>query len=232
MMKLTYAKSKALLVSAALGAALVVPTLLQAADGDKEALAVKLPMPTLKGTPDELPTGPNIEKLLEKPPTPLQIPKGSQNVALNKKVTASDKNPISGTLSMATDGQKEAFDDQVIEMRKGTQWIQVDLEGDYIIYAVALWHDHRWIQLYRDVVIQVSDDPDFTKNVTTVYNNDTDNSSGLGIGADKEYFEQHYGRVVDGKGAKGRYVRTYTKGSNLSALNCMQEIEVYALPAK
>jgi hypothetical protein len=52
------------------------------------------------------------------------------------------------------------------------------------------------------------------------------------VGTDREYFETKFGRVVDGKGAKGRYVRAYTKGSTLSALNCWQEIEVYGLPAK
>ena len=63
-----------------------------------------------------------------------------------------------------------------------------------------------------------------------MYNNDTDNSSGLGVGTDREYFEMEFGRVVAGKGVKARYVRGYTKGSSQSALNCWQEIEVYALP--
>jgi hypothetical protein len=40
------------------------------------------------------------------------------------------------------------------------------------------------------------------------------------------------GRVVEAKGVKARYLRSYSKGSNQSALNCRQEIEVYALPAK
>ncbi|MEI2723465.1 MAG: hypothetical protein V9H26_07940 [Verrucomicrobiota bacterium] len=84
----------------------------------------------------------------------------------------------------------------------------------------------------HDVIIQASDDPEFKTGVTTLYNNDTDNTSGLGIGSDREYFERHFGRVFDAKGVKARYVRGYTKGSNLSALNCWQEIEIYALPAK
>jgi hypothetical protein len=37
---------------------------------------------------------------------------------------------------------------------------------------------------------------------------------------------------VAAKGVKARYVRGYSKGGSLSALNCWQEIEVYALPAK
>ena len=44
--------------------------------------------------------------------------------------------------------------------------------------------------------------------------------------------ELEFGRVVPVKGVKARYVRGYTKGGSLSALNCWQEIEVYALPAK
>ena len=64
------------------------------------------------------------------------------------------------------------------------------------------------------------------------FNNDMDNSSGLGVGTDREYFETHEGKIVDGKGVKARYVRGYTKGGSLSALNCWQEIEIYALPAK
>ena len=84
----------------------------------------------------------------------------------------------------------------------------------------------------HDTIIQVSDDPEFKNNVTTIFNNDVDNSSGLGVGTDREYFETHEGKIVDGKGVKDRYVRGYTKGGSLSALNCWQEIEVYALPAK
>jgi hypothetical protein len=218
------------ILSAALGAPSLGVLCVSAAE--EAPLKLKLPMPTLKGTPDELPKGPNIEKVPDKPPQTPNVPAGVQNVALGKKVTASDKSPITGELSQVTDGSKEAFDDQVVEMRKNTQWAQVDLGQEFKIYAIALWHDHRWIQLYRDVIIQLADDADFTQNVRTVYNNDMDNSSGQGIGKDKEYFETQYGRVIPVSGEKARYVRSYTKGSNLSALNCIQEIEVYALPAK
>src|SRR5436190_1294302 len=93
-------------------------------------------------------------------------------------------------------------------------------------------HEHRYVQAMHDVILQVSDDPEFKTGLTTLYNNDTDNSARLGVGTDREYFELEFGRVVAGKGVKARYVRGYTKGSSLSALNCWEEIEVYALPAK
>jgi hypothetical protein len=112
------------------------------------------------------------------------------------------------------------------------QWAQVDLGQSFAIHAIVVWHDHRYVQVIRDVIVQVSDDPEFKSGVTTLYNNDADNSSGLGVGTDREYFELQWGRVVPAKGIKARYVRGYTKGGSLSALNCWQEIEVYALPAK
>jgi hypothetical protein len=186
----------------------------------------------LKGTPEQLPSGPNIESNSTNAPAPMQIAKGAKNVALGKPVATSVK-PFSETQPEAiTDGKKEAFDYDTVEMKKGTQWAQVDLGESYQIEAIAIWHDHRYIQIMHDVIVQVSDDPEFKTGVTTLFNNDTDNSSGLGVGTDREYFERHWGRVFDGKGAKARYVRGYTRGSHQNGMNGWQEIEVYAVPNK
>jgi len=205
---------------------------LSGADGTtKQALVLDLPAPTLKGTPEQLPSGPNIEANSDKPAAALLVPAGVKNIALNKPARTS-VSPFSGEATQLTDGQKEAFDYDTVEMKKGTQWVQVDLGQSFPLQAIALWHDHRYIQVVHDVIVQVSDDPEFKTGVTTLFNNDTDNSSGLGVGTDREYFERHFGRVLDGKGTKARYVRGYSRGSHLSALNCWQEIEVYALPAK
>lgn len=201
------------------------------AGGVKEPLKLQLPMPTFKGTPGNLPSGPHIEPISDKPMPAFLVPKGVTNVALAKPVTSSST-PFSGELVQITDGQKEPSDDQAVEFKKGTQWVQVDLGNSYVIYAIAIWQDNRTIQAFHDVVVQVSDDPGFKTGVVTLYNNDLDNSSGLGIGGDKEYFETKFGRVVDGKGTKARYLRSYTKGSTGSVFNAHQEIEVYALPGK
>jgi hypothetical protein len=97
----------------------------------------------------------------------------------------------------------------------------------------VVWHDHRVLQVFRGVVIQAADDPDFIENVTTLFNNDTENLTGLGIGTDRQYFETQNGRLIPVKdGLKTRYLRFYSKGSNLAAVNCYQEIEVYGRPAK
>jgi hypothetical protein len=215
-----------------LASALTVTLLLpvgQSFAADLAPLPLELPPASTKGTPSDLPAGPNIEPMSETPRAPFMAPKGVKNVALKKKVTASLDKPYNGTYTQITDGQKEAYDEQAVEMKKGTQWVQVDLEKDYPISAIVIWHDHRSYVVFHDVVVQIADDAEFTKNVRTLFNNDFDNSSGLGLGKDKEYFEHREGRLIDAKGVKARYVRCYSKGSSQSAYNVYQEIEVYAL---
>jgi hypothetical protein len=82
------------------------------------------------------------------------------------------------------------------------------------------------------VIVQVADDQDFLESVKTIFNNDQDNTSGLGVGTDREFFETHEGKLIDAKGVKGRYMRFYSKGSTESALNEYTEIEVYGRAAK
>jgi hypothetical protein len=196
-------------------------------------LPIKLPIPAFMGTPTDIPLDTNlVEKLSDKPRPPFMAPKGVQNVALQKKVTSSDKAPITGALDLVTDGDKESNDNTFVELHRKTQWVQIDLEKKFKVYAIIVWHAHNTFQIYHDIAVQISDDPDFTQNVQTVYNNDQDNSSGLGIGTDKEYFENYEGRLMPVKGVAGRYVRCYSKGSSYSALNRYTEIEVWALPAE
>lgn len=202
-----------------------------AADKPLQPLELKLPEPTLRGTPEDLPAGPNIDPPPKEDPAPMMVPAGTKNISEGKKVTSSVK-PFTGELSQVTDGKKEAFDSDAIEMRSGSQWVQVDLGSEHAIHAVVLWHDHRYIQITRDVILQVSNDPEFKTGVTTLYNNDLDDSSKQGAGKDKEYFETRWGRLIDGKGVKARYVRGYSKGTTLTALNCWQEIEVYGVPGE
>jgi len=78
----------------------------------------------------------------------------------------------------------------------------------------------------------VSDDPDFVSGVTTVFNNDHDNSAGLGIGRDKEYIEVNEGRLIDSKGVAARYVRVYSQGNTSNDMNHYVEVEVHGTPVK
>ncbi len=199
---------------------------------DKVPLMLKLPAPAFKGTPKDIQIGPNVEPISDKPRAPMLVPSGLKNIATGAKITCSDKNATADTLAKITDGDKEASDQSIIFLRKGTQWVQMDFGSPQDIYAIVIWHAHNSAKVYHDVIAQAADDPDFIQNVRTVFNNDADNSSGLGVGTDREYFETYEGKLIDAKGVKARYLRFYSKGSTESALNEYTEIEVYGQPAK
>lgn len=191
---------------------------------EMEKLELELPKPLFAGTPKSIKT-PNLERKAVVPE--IMVPSGTANGALEKEVTSSDDFPVIGELEFITDGDKEGADGSYVELGPGVQWVQIDLGEQKSIYAVALWHYHAQARAYRDVIIQVSDDPDFIENVQTVFNNDHDNSAGLGVGKDKEYIETNKGKLVDAKGIKGRYVRLYSNGSAGSDMNHYIEVEVF-----
>jgi hypothetical protein len=112
------------------------------------------------------------------------------------------------------------------------QHITIDLEGTYEIFAIVVWHYHQNPQVYFDVVIQLADDSDIISNVRTLFNNDTDNSVGLGVGTDMHYVETNKGELIDAKGTKARYVRLYSDGNNNNDLNHYIEVEVYGKPVE
>jgi hypothetical protein len=199
---------------------------------DQVELKLDLPKALFAGTPKNLPPGTTVEKPTGKPRPPQMVPKGTQLLSRNKPVKLSDDNPVSGKPEMVTDGVKEGTDGNWVEMGPGLQWAQIDLEKPAIIQAIVLWHFHQEARVYRDVVVQVADDPDFIENVKTVFNNDQDNSAGLGLGTDREFFELAEGKIIPVNGVKARYVRCYTKGSTNDTANHIIEVEVHGTWAK
>ncbi|MCP4707838.1 MAG: hypothetical protein GY869_04370, partial [Planctomycetes bacterium] len=65
-----------------------------------------------------------------------------------------------------------------------------------------------------------------------LFNNDHDNSLGLGAGEDMHYVETSEGKLVDAKGIKARYVRLYSNGNTENDSNPYIEAEVYGKPIK
>lgn len=195
--------------------------------GDLAPLKIELPKPLFSGTPKNLPPGTTVEKPTGKPRPAFMAPKGVELLSVKKPVTSSDENPVNGKADFVTDGSKEGTDGNWVELATGLQWVQIDLQKPAEIYAIVLWHYHAEPRVYHDVVVQVADDADFIENVRTLFNNDQDNSAGLGLGKDNEYFETNEGKLVDAKGVKARYVRFYSKGSTSDDQNHYIEAEVY-----
>jgi hypothetical protein len=194
-------------------------------------VSIELPRPLFEGTPENLRVA-NLEKPLGKPRPPFLAPSGTTNIAQGKAVSSSDSDPVIGDLDMITDGDKAGTDGTYVELKPGKQGITIDLGARNTIYAVLVWHFHKQPRVYNDVVVQVADDPDFIENVRSVFNNDHDNTSGLGIGADKNYVDTAEGRLIDCRGVEARYVRLFSNGSTASQANHYVEVEVYGKPAQ
>ena len=138
------------------------------ADEKKVPLQTEFPREVLAGTPPNVLARlyPNLEPPLEKAPE-LLVPEGTKNVAVGKKVTSSESDPIIGKIDFVTDGNKEGSEDAYVELSPGLQWVQIDLEKPVQIYAIYVWHFFREARSYEDVIVQVADDEQFTKNVQT-----------------------------------------------------------------
>ena len=193
-------------------------------------LKTQLPPPLFVGTPAPL-NVPNLEPPTKGKRPDFLVPAGTLNMARNKKVTSSDSNPNVGTLDMIVDGDKDGNEGSWGELGPGKQWVQIDLAKKANIYAVLIWHFHSQARVYRDVVVQVSDDPTFNSGVTTIFNNDFSNELGAGAGKNLNYIETYQGKLIDAKGVQGRYVRLYSKGNTSNKLNHYIEVEVWGKPA-
>lgn len=215
--------------------AIIIAALPVLAAEDKEELVeleIDLPRPLFIGTPTNI-TSDNLEAPRSGKREPLLVPEGVRNVARDKPVTSSDDDPIIGELWMITDGDKEGGGGSYVELGPGPQWVQIDLEEPHTVYGIAIWHFHSQARVYKDVVVQLGDDVDFIENVRTIFNNDHDNSSGLGIGEDKEWVETYEGRLIRLEEPQdARFIRLHSNGSTASPMNHYIEVEVYGLPAE
>ena len=194
-------------------------------------IEIELPKPMFIGTPQNFKVE-RLEKPLGKPRPPFLAPEGTKNVALEKPVASTDEEPIIGEISMITDGDKEGMDGSFVELGPFKQHVTIDLGAKHEIYALVMWHYHKQARVYFDVVVQTADDPDFVSNVNVLYNNDHDNSSGLGVGDDFHYVETAEGKLVDAKGIEARYIRLYSNGNSSNDLNHWVETEVYGRPVQ
>ncbi|MCL1919926.1 MAG: discoidin domain-containing protein [Kiritimatiellaeota bacterium] len=202
-----------------------------AAVQSQENVPIKMtfPKPAFTGTPVSVkpyvhldPYPPHI------PRPPIFVPVGCDTLlSQGCKVTSSDPDPIIGELSYVTDGVKEYDMANYVELSPKLQWIQIDLGEEKEIHAVCIWHSGggEVQRVYRDVICQISSDPKFADGVATVFNNDHDNSAGLG--KDKEYIETHFGRPFAVDAVKGRYVRCYSRGNTSNEMNHYLEVEVF-----
>ena len=103
------------------------------------------------------------------------------NLSAGKMFTSS----VFTNLGLVTDGSKKTTSfAEDYPAGGGLQYIQLDLGAYYDLSDIKLWHYFGDGRKYKDVIVQVSNDSAFKRDVTTVYNNDSNNSAGLGVGTD------------------------------------------------
>jgi len=192
-------------------------------------LEAKIPPELIEGTPKPIKL-PMLAGLDVEPPH-LMVPAGTRLLSRGKPVTSSDDAPIIGALELITDGDKEAGEGYYVELLDALQWVQIDLQQQAAIAAIWIWHFHSQKRAYHDVIVQVSNDPGFREGVTTVYNNDFDNSAQMGKGKNLPYVETRFGLLIDAGAVRGRYVRLYSAGNTSNEMNHYIEVEVYGSPA-
>ncbi len=192
-----------------------------------------MPMFVGPGPPYPNPAIPNLEPELSKEYNRLEmtVPAGVRLVSGGCPVTSSDPAPL-GDLSLITDGERFGDDGYFSELAPGKQWVQLDLKESKRLHLIWVWRFHKMPVSFRDLLIQISDDPGFKTSVT-VHNTDHDNSLGLGNGKDAAYYESSKGRAVSFPPVTGRYVRLWSNGADTIESNCYIEVSVYgeAIPA-
>jgi len=208
---------------------LVLPAFLIAEDKE---LPLVLPKSVALGTPRPMKIN-NLEPVSKNPRVLPKVPAAAVNLAKGCDVTSSAREAAAGDFSYLTDGDKGGEEGFEVELPRGAHWVQVDLKKSAEISAIVLWHFHRERRVYFNVIVQISDDAAFKKDVTTVYNNDAEGELGLGKGKDYCYYESNEGRVMAlSPAVKGRYVRFYSKGNSAGPSNDYIEAEVWGVPAK
>ena len=127
---------------------------------------------------------------------------------------------ISG-LSLITDGRSYNLQEYA-DLGDGLQSVVIDLGEVYDVDELRLWHYYADGRIYKDVVVDLSKDADFTE-YDTVYNN----SVSL-YGGDVEYAETTAGKdIVLDTPIKARYVRLWSNGSNVNVYNHYCGVEVF-----
>ena len=122
----------------------------------KVELKIEYPEKLVKGT--EVPKSiPNLEESRPKDQAPklLMVPEGCKNLSEDKTVSSSDEDPSAGDLDMITDG--DADGSEYVQIKKGLQWVQIDLEKSHMLYGAHVWHYHSQPRVYNDIIIQISE---------------------------------------------------------------------------
>jgi lysophospholipase L1-like esterase len=145
---------------------------------------------------------------------------------LSGKIAATNGNNNATALGWITNGDKTLTN--IADMGAGAIYLQYDLGSSVNLGDIKLWHYYGDPRSYHDVLVELSNSSTFATGNTIVFNNDTNNSLGLGAGTDSEYAESSAGKDISFSPVSARYIRIYSNGSSSNTANHYVEAEAYA----
>lgn len=174
-----------------------------------------------------------IEKIHEK----LNPNTEEHNLAAGKKATAkwtkdgSDAVKANeGSMANITDGNKasSAFGVFGADGKTDSSYMEIDLGDVREVSSVNLWRYFQDGRTYRDTVVALSEDAEFTADDQILFNSDKQNHHKLGAGSNEAYAETAEGKSFKAKeGTRARYVRVYMRGqADDKTTNHVVELEV------
>ena len=194
--------------------------------GEVTVIRPEMPKPMFVGSgPSRDYAPPNLEKSNDRPVLEVSIPRRVSLLSKGVQVTSSDPAPL-GDLGLITDGEKTGDDGYYVDILPGSQWVQLDLGETREIWLLWLWMFHKQAVIYKDVIIEVANDPDFS-DARIIFNNDHDNTANMGAGTNESWIETNHGHAIRANGVRGRYVRLYSNGRSIDDTNQWIEVEVY-----
>lgn len=184
-----------------------------------------MPKPLFCGPPTRPDLPPNMKYGSGGVVLEVTIPARVALISRGAPVTSSDPAPL-GELSLVTDGDKEGDDGYFVDIAPGRQWVQIDLGSPRELWLIWMWMYHKAGVWYKDVIIQMANEENF-RDARIVFNNDHDNTSGMGRGDDESWIETNNGHPVRLNGITARYVRLYSNGRHCDDTNHWIEVEIY-----
>ncbi|WP_262680938.1 DUF5123 domain-containing protein [Paenibacillus sp. J5C2022] len=147
------------------------------------------------------------------------VPGGSYPGTVTNPVYLTDGSTASGTSVVGNTGYPIAYVQLDLGTFKDVSMFKMFFQASSHLYT------------YKDLAIQVSETADFY-DAFTIYNNDEDNSIGLGYGEDEEFIATPSGTTIMMAPKKARYIRFWVGGYEsgdgvASPLTYIKELEVY-----
>ena len=135
-----------------------------------------------------------------------------ENLAFEMPVTGSG-GVGQGTYEMLTDGKTES--DPYLG---GPTWVQIDLQDEYLIDTIKLWHYYADCRTYHDSKVALSDKGDFFGEEVVVFDTNGD---------DQEYPETAEGKTIAFDPIEAQYIRAWLGGNTVNQWSHWVELQAF-----